>query len=248
MSKIRVLIIEDELSELNKIKRSLEKYNFKIVGTATNLKDALEVYYSINIDVIIIDIFLNNKPEGITFAKTIISKNDKLRPFLFLTSAISKTIFETAKLTNPYSYLLKPFNELELKYSLELAIENFTESINIFKEESSSKYYNQSFFIKKNNMLIKINIKDILYIKVEERYCDIVTVKENFTVQLSLKQFLLKIPSSDFIKVHRNYIINFNKIEKVFLLDNLILLEDNTNITISRQYKQELVNKYEVLS
>ncbi|PKH52012.1 hypothetical protein CXF68_15515 [Tenacibaculum sp. Bg11-29] len=97
-------------------------------------------------------------------------------------------------------------------------------------------------------MLVKINIKDILYIKVEERYCDIVTVKENFTVQLSLKQFLLKIPSSDFIKVHRNYIINFNKIEKVFLLDNLILLEDNTNITISRQYKQELVNKYEVLS
>ncbi|PKH52011.1 hypothetical protein CXF68_15510 [Tenacibaculum sp. Bg11-29] len=145
MSKIRVLIIEDDPFELNKIKLSLEKYNFKIVGTATNLKDALEVYYSINVDIIIIDIFLNNKPEGITFAKTIISKNEKLRPFLFLTSAISKTIFETAKLTNPYSYLLKPFNELELKYSLELAIENFTESINIFKE-SSSKYYNKSFY------------------------------------------------------------------------------------------------------
>ena len=248
MSKIQILIIEDELFEAQKIKLTLEKNNFEVVGIATNLEEALGLYYSKDVDIVIIDVFLNNEPEGITFAETIIKNKKTLKPFLFLTSATSRSIFETAKLTNPYSYLLKPFNELELKYALELALEKFTGDTNVFvKDEFPSVYFNKSFFIKKNNTLIKVLVDNIQYVAVEGRYSNIITLNGSFIVQLSLNQLLKEIPSPDFIRVHRNYIINLNKIEKVFLLDNLILLEDDIKVTISRQYKQEFVNRYQIL-
>lgn len=250
MTKIQILIIEDEPHESQKIKELLEEENnFNVVAIATNLKEALGVYFSENIDIILIDIFLNNKPDGIVFAETIMKNKKTLRPFIFLTNANSRTIFESAKLTKPYSYLLKPFNKLELKYTLELALEKFTETPNIFtKDKYPSIYLNENFFIKKNNTLIKVSIKDIQCVTVEGRYSNIKTHNGTYIVQMSLNQLLEKLPTSQFIRVHRNSIINLYKIQKVFLLDNLILLEDKVKVTISRQHKQNFINHYTIFN
>jgi len=156
MTKIQILLIEDEPHEAQKIKAYLEEENnFNVVAIATNLKEALGIYFSEKIDIVLVDIFLNNKPDGIVFAETIMQNKQTLRPFVFLTNATSRAIFESAKLTKPYSYLLKPFNELELQYALELALEKFTENANTFiKDKHPSVYFNENFFIKKNNMFI----------------------------------------------------------------------------------------------
>ncbi|MEW7277892.1 response regulator transcription factor [Aquimarina sp. 2201CG1-2-11] len=248
MSKIQVLVIEDNHNEAQKIKTCLETNNFEVTAIAQTLKEALGIYYSQNIDIVIIDIFLNNVPDGIVFAETIVKNKTTLRPFLFLTSSTSRIIFENAKITNPYSYLLKPYNELELKYALELAIEKFAGEVNTFvKDEYPFIHYNKSFFIKKNNVLVKVEESDIFYITVEGRYCNIHIQNENFTVQLSLKQMMTKISSANFIRVHRNHIVNLKKIQRVFLSDNLILLENNKHVNISKSYKQDLINNYEIL-
>jgi len=57
------------------------------VAVATNYKDALAVFYDQSVDLIIIDVFLNGVPDGITFAETISTIPGALKPFIFLTSS-----------------------------------------------------------------------------------------------------------------------------------------------------------------
>ena len=133
MDKINVLIIEDTLAQSDTLVHALEENNYAVVGVATTLTEALSLFYSSQkVDLVIIDIFLHGVPDGIAFAETINAVPNASKPFVFLTSSTDRQIFERAKLTQPFSYLLKPFNELELLYAIEMAVEKFYAQQDVF--------------------------------------------------------------------------------------------------------------------
>ncbi len=249
MKKIDVLLIEDDVFEADLLKVHLENHQFKIVAIATNLKEALTYYYIKKFDVVIVDIFLNQNPDGITFAEKINIHKQSLKPFVFLTGHMDRTIFERAKITQPYSFLLKPFNELEIIYALELALEKFMDQTkwNLQEQEDSENKRNLAFFVKKNNVLHKIYLKDIYYIEVEGRYSKIVLKNESFLVQYALSELHEKLPRSIFIRSHRNYIVNIATVKEIHHKDNLILLKNQKQIQLGRTYKSDFLNVYETL-
>lgn len=247
MNKINILIIEDTKSESDLLTEILIANDYNIVGIATNYKDALTLFYQNKIDLIIIDVFLNGQPEGITFAETITITPNIAKPFVFLTSSKDRQIFERAKLTKPFSFLLKPFNELEVLYAIEMAVEKFYEQTNVYlSEDQDTVIGNSHFFIKKKNALKKVAIEDIIYIEVEERYCNVITLNEKYLVALSLTKMTEYLDATIFAKTHRNYIVNTNKINEIILSENLIKLEGNHNVTLSDKYK-DFIQKFKIL-
>ena len=247
MEKINILIIEDTKSEEEALTSVLLENNYNIVGVATNYTEALTLFYQHKVDLVIIDVFLNGQPEGITFAETITITPNVAKPFVFLTSSKDRQIFERAKLTKPFSFLLKPFNELEILYAIEMAIEKFYDQTNVFlSEEQDTVIGNSHLFIKKKNALKKVALQDIIYIEVEERYCNIITSNENYLVALSLTKITEFLDTNTFAKTHRNYIVNTNKINEIILSENLIILEGNYKVTLSEKYK-DFIHKYKIL-
>lgn len=247
MNLINILIIEDSITESQELTKILEANNYRVVGIATNYRDALTLFYENKVDIVIIDVFLNGQPEGITFAETISIAPDVLKPFVFLTSSKDRQIFERAKLTKPFSFLLKPFNQLEVLYAIELAIEKFYNQINVFQSNSKDTVITtDSLFIKKKNSLKKIIFDDIIYIEVDERYCTIITLDEKFFITISLIKIMEFLDTKQFIRTHRNFIVNTNKISEILLADNLIITQGNYKITLSDKYK-EFINKFQIL-
>lgn len=247
MDKINILLIEDTKSEEEALSSVLLENDYNIVGVATNYTEALTLFYQHKVDLVIIDVFLNGQPEGITFAETITITPNVAKPFVFLTSSKDRQIFERAKLTKPFSFLLKPFNELEVLYAIEMAIEKFYEQTNVFlSEEQDTVIGNSHLFIKKKNALKKVALQDIIYIEVEERYCNIITSNENYLVALSLTKITEFLDTNTFAKTHRNYIVNTNKISEIILSENLIILEGNYKVTLSEKYK-DFIHKYKIL-
>lgn len=243
MDHINVLIIEDTLEQSDALCKVLIESNFNIVGVAKNYKEALTLFYKNSIDIIVIDVFLNGKPDGITFAETINIIPDAAKPFVFLTSSQDRKIFERAKLTKPFSFLMKPFNELEILYALEMAVEKFYEQTNVFlSEDQDTVISNDYLFIKKKNALKKVLIQDIIYIEVEDRYCNIITENEKFVIMISLTKINALLNKNKFIKTHRNYIVNKDKIEEIILSDNLIILKGNHKVNLSDSYKDFIKN------
>ncbi|MFI0430439.1 LytR/AlgR family response regulator transcription factor [Mariniflexile sp. HMF6888] len=241
MENVNVLIVEDIPSESNALIEVLKANNYSIVGVATSFKSALDLFYSSKIDIVVIDIFLNGLPDGISFAETINASPNASKPFVFLTSSTDRKIFERAKLTQPFSYLVKPFNELEILYALEMAVEKFYAQTDVFlSEEEDTVISKEYLFIKKGKSLKKALIADIIYIEVEEKYCNIITEKEKFVILISLTKMLKLLDDSMFFRTHRNYIVKAEKIIEIIPSDNLIILSGNHKVTLSESYKDIL--------
>ena len=247
MDKINILIIEDTPEEAITLQNVLEENNFHVVGIANTYQEALTLFYELPIDIVIIDVILDGNPDGITFAETISIVPNALKPFVFLTSSKDRQIFERAKLTKPFSFLLKPFNKLEVLYAIEMAVEKFYDQPNVFVSEHQDTVISDDYlFIKKKNALNKVKINEIIYIEVDDRYCTIVTDKEKFVIQIShgkISEFLCK---KTFVQSHRKYIVNTNVIEKIILEDNLLLLKGNHQVTFSEKYK-EAIKSFSIL-
>ncbi|GAL66879.1 LytR/AlgR family response regulator transcription factor [Jejuia pallidilutea] len=241
MDKVNVLIIEDTPSESKVLIKTLEANNYDVVGVATTFKEAIQLFHNNAIDIAVVDIFLNGNPDGIAFAETINLTPKATRPFVFLTSSTDRAIFERAKLTQPFSYLLKPFNELEILYALEMAVEKFYEQPDVFLGETEDTIISNDYlFIKKGKSLKKVYTKDIIYIEVEEKYCNVITETEKFVILISLTKILKLLDSAMFCRTHRNFIVNTEKIEEIIPADNLIILSGNHKATLSETYKDIL--------
>lgn len=248
MDNINILIIEDTPEQSDALIKVLLENKYTVVGVARNFTDSLKLFYANTIDIIIIDVFLDGKPDGITFAESINIIPNASKPFVFLTSSQDRQIFERAKLTKPFSFLMKPFNELEILYAIEMAVEKFYEQTNVFlTEEQDTVISNDFLFIKKKNSLKKVALQDILYIEVEERYCNIITEKEKFVILISLTKISALLDPAKFIRTHRNTIVNTDKIEEIILADNLIILQGNHKINLSDTYK-DFIKKMNILS
>jgi DNA-binding LytR/AlgR family response regulator len=247
MDNINVLIIEDLPAESDALVKVLAENNYKVVGVATTCNEALSMFYKNAVDIIVIDVFLDGKPDGIAFAETISIIPNAIKPFVFLTSSKDRQIFERAKLTHPFSYLLKPFNELEILYAIEIAIEKFYGQTNVFLSEDQNTIISKEYlFVKKKNSLKKVLIADILYIEVEERYCNIITESEKFVILMSLAKIITLLDANKFYKTHRNFIVNSEKIEEILVSENLIILKGNYKVILSDKYKN-LLKTFHVL-
>jgi DNA-binding LytR/AlgR family response regulator len=238
MDSINVLIVEDLESESSLMESVLKENNFNVVAVAKTHKEALEIFLREKVDILILDIFLNGHPGGLYLAETIDAMPNRMRPFIFVTSSTDRRVFERAKLTRPFAYIVKPWNEMELIYSIEQAIERFYgQQGSLSVEEENTVIGDEYLFIKKGKSLKKVHTSEIVYIEVEEKYCNIITEKEKFVILISLVKMLEFLDSNKFYRTHRNFIVNSEKIVEIVQSDNLILLEGNHKATLSDTYK-----------
>lgn len=128
MSKLRILIVEDEPVIAENISMYLDNADFEVSGIAYDSIEAKEQLVTNTPDAAILDVNLESGEDGIDIAGYI---NEKFQlPFLFLTSYSDKETLERAKKVKPSGYIVKPFNEKTLLASLEIAISNFTSEKN----------------------------------------------------------------------------------------------------------------------
>ncbi|WP_299624102.1 response regulator transcription factor [uncultured Tenacibaculum sp.] len=248
MDNVNVFIVEDNPVESEALVDVLETHNYNVIGVAQNFKDAIATYLSRkDIDLVIIDIFLGEHPDGISFAETINSLKDTKRPFLFLTSSTDKELFERAKATMPFNYMVKPFNELELLFSIHLAMEKFYGQNDVFtSDDQDTIVSNDYLYIQKGKSLKKVLITEIIFIEVEGRYCNIITEKGKFVILISLTKVLQLLDPKLFSKASRNFVVNVSMIEEIFPNDNLIILSGGYKVTLSDKYK-DIIKKNIVL-
>jgi two-component system, sensor histidine kinase and response regulator len=120
MSKPRILIVEDEPNIAELIKSALEDMSYQVVSIVSTGEEAIVQTKKGNIDLVLMDIVLNSEMTGADAAEQI--RAELKLPIIFLTAYLNKHLLEQAKLSEPYGYLIKPFNEKELYATIEMAL------------------------------------------------------------------------------------------------------------------------------
>jgi CheY-like chemotaxis protein/DNA-binding PadR family transcriptional regulator len=118
MSKI--LVVDDEAIIILQLERRLSAMGYTVAGMAASGKDAVDMARRIQPDLVLMDIVMPGKMNGIEAAKIITGELDI--PVVFVTSFADDTIIEKAKSVRPYGYIVKPFNVLEIKAAIEVAL------------------------------------------------------------------------------------------------------------------------------
>lgn len=237
MSQIRILIIEDNVDEASYLKKTFLGFDYDVVGTAGNIDRAYELYVESRPHICVVDIYLNGKPDGVAFAQKISNFNETV-PIVFLTGNVDNVTFYLAKTTNPHSYLLKPYNPLELQYAIELAVD---------KKQHDQIQESDTLFIKRGNSMTKVNIYSIKYIEVDGKYSKIVCAGEKFLIQQSLKDLQLQLPPQLFTRIHRNYMVNVKEITRIDTISHEVHFVDGTSLFFSRRYLDKLLQTFKVL-
>jgi len=123
MSKIDIIIVEDdEITALN-LSMSLQKHDYNIVAICNNVTDAKNKIASNIPKLVIVDISLQDLADGIELAKHI--KQQYKIPFIYLTSHSDDEIISQAKVTEPYGYIVKPFDPSSLHATIQMALFKF---------------------------------------------------------------------------------------------------------------------------
>jgi len=116
----RILVIEDEAIVAADIQDRLEGLGYTVAGWGTSGAEALELARTSNPNLILMDIMLKGPMNGIQAAHLI--RVELSLPVIFLTANSDEAVLEQAKISEPFAYLLKPFEERQLRTNIEMAL------------------------------------------------------------------------------------------------------------------------------
>jgi two-component system, response regulator PdtaR len=120
VSRTKVMIIEDDAITALELKSKLELWGYEVPAMASYGKQAIEMVENMDVDLILADIFIKGEMDGVDAIKEISEFSDA--PVLYITAHADDETFKRAKLTKPYGYIFKPFNDQELKFNIEIAL------------------------------------------------------------------------------------------------------------------------------
>lgn len=243
----KIMIVEDDFVVSTNLQMTLEEMGHQVVLVTDTAEEALAVLASQKPEVLLLDIDLAGPMDGIQLATQIYAKHQL--PFIFLTSHADIATIERAKLVQPAAYLVKPFNEGTLLSSIELALYQHEQTLTKpprSAEESKPDVYlmNDSFFVKNRNRLEKLALKDILWIEASDIYAIIITQKNKYIVNYALKVLANKFSESDFMRIHRSYIVNMHKITA--LEDGHVVINEQY-IPIGKTYRSKIMERLRIM-
>lgn len=121
MPEGRIFIVEDEIVIVRGLEEALGKLGYTVCGFAFAAEEALPRIERAGPDLVLVDIFLRGRMDGIELARVLITRFQI--PIIYITAYSNREVLERAKLTDPFGYIVKPFRERQLKVNIELALE-----------------------------------------------------------------------------------------------------------------------------
>ena len=237
---MKCLIIDDD-STARVIVRKLcsTEENIEILEEFSNAIEAIKFLNSEEVDVIFLDIHMPSF-SGFDFIKTL-----KKPPHIILTTSDKNFAIDAFEYDCVVDYLVKPIEIDRFKKALR-KLSALREKISVAENEQSSaaEASKNDLYVNIDRRLIKINIPDICLIEAKGDYIKIKTETSNHLVHSTLKKIESKLPQDMFLKVHRSYVINVQKI--VDIEDNSVLIKKDV-IPVSRSNRAELMKRLNLL-
>jgi two-component system, LytTR family, response regulator LytT len=226
---LRVIAIDDEPLALQLIVDYIQKTpELFLTGQFENPLEAARYLGNNNVDVVFTDIQMPGL-NGIEFTKAMLNG-----PVVVFTTAFDKYAIEGFKL-DIADYLLKPFTYQEFLTSVHKA-ERMIRSLPKTDEEVQSN--NEFLFLKSDYKIKRINFGNILYVEGLKEYVKVYTLNSDKPILSlsSLKILETKLPADKFMRVHRSFIVNLEKIETI---DRSRIVFGKKYIPIGEQYKEK---------
>ena len=237
---IKCIAIDDEPLALKKLVTYIKKIPYlELVAQCHSALEAQKIIDQQEVEAIFLDI---NMPDlnGMDFAKSI-EQDHSRGPILVFTTAYSEYAIEGYK-ANGVGYLLKPYGFDEFEAAAQ-KVRDVCEIRQQAKDEVSTQIGDDGIiYVKSDYKIVRINIEQIRYIEAMSEYLRISCEGKDkpIIVLLSMKKIEEHLPSNKFMRIHRSFIINLDKVSEV--KKNHVLMEGDVSLPIGDNYKDAFIN------
>jgi len=244
---IKILVVEDEMIIGAKISMLLTNLGYDVTGILPRGEEAIQQVIDNRPDIVLLDINLKGKLDGIETAAEI-QKMAEI-PIIYLTANADDATFNRAKRTRPAAFISKPFKQLDLQRAIELTISRMAEQATgpipeKLAGEEQPFILSDRIFVRLNNKMVKIMVGDVLYMEADRNYCRIFTQQKEYLLAITLKTIEEKLPMRLFLRIHRSYIINLTQVDEV--AESHVLIGQKA-IPLSADLKEKLLKSLQTL-
>lgn len=238
MSVLKIGIVEDELVIGRTILNTLEELGYTHCGPAINYTEAMEMLEQHKPDLLLLDIQLSGKKDGIDIAEKL---NEFYHlPFIFLTANSDGETIERAKKVKPHAYIVKPFTKEELFAAIEIAFSNFTGSRHTGKSGGTDPYPAKDYmFVRDGYVFRKIAFNELSHLESDANYLILhLRTQKKVTVRASLNEFSANLDPNTFIRIHRSYSVNIHQVDDIFPTEVSV---NGAKIPIGKSYRDDFL-------
>jgi len=217
---MKALIVEDELIIAHALGSMLLDMSFTEV-LMEPVKEKAIALLTESFDLVLLDIHLGKGGEGFELGELCRQKGI---PFLYTTSYTDKSTLDRAIQTNPGAYLVKPVTETNLYAAVQIVL------------SQQRTRHDPILEFKDGNTLIRLAVSEVLYLKSENIYVQVVTDKVTYMNRGSLTSLIQKVPDGFLIQTHRAFAINPRRVKKV---SSSFVTIGEVDIPLSRNFKKQ---------
>ncbi|MBK7997110.1 MAG: response regulator transcription factor [Blastocatellia bacterium] len=244
---MRVIIIDDELPARKKIRTFLAD-EVEIIGEASNGLEAVNLIEQLQPDLIFLDIQM----PGLTGFEVLQALDKTIMPAVIFTTAYDEYAVKAFEV-NALDYLLKPFDEERFQKALERVNKQnsqnnqYQQLTNLLLQLKKQPNYLQRLLIKTAGKIVFIKTDEINWIEAEEKYVQIHVGKDKYLYRETMNALEQQLNSEIFARIHRSYIVRIDFIKELVPWshgDYLLILQDKTELSLGRNYRDKFLNNY----
>lgn len=225
------MIVDDEEMSRSIVKHFVEQtQSLNLVHVCSDAIEAANLLQNAQIDLLFLDIEMPQMT-GIDLVKSL-----QVKPQVVFITSRSDYAVEAFEYSVT-DYLVKPITYARFLKAVEKVKENY-------EIHTASQTNPKDLYIKTDSKIVKINLNELLYVEALADYVIIHTAAGRYIVHSTMKGIEKKLTSGEFIRVHRSYIVNIEKIDSI---EDLSILINKKYIPIGASYKDNFIKKLNIL-
>ena len=237
------IIIAEEVSNLEiDLQNRLTRMGFEVLALVSSPKDVLELLANKKADLVLMDTYSDLAPNGFNVAKEIQEKYDI--PVVFLSGEDRKDFSKEIETFGPCVFMNKPVSDNELRANIIMATQK--DSLPTKANSEAATLQSPYIFVRADYRLNKIRLTDIYYLEAKKDYVVIHTTDNVYTVHATMKDMMKVLSNSLFIRTHRSYIVNIDKVFSIKYPD-LIIENKMKTIPIGGLYRKSFFEKINII-
>lgn len=240
MEKLSILLVEDASYVEIAIKDRLTEMGFDVVDVLSSPSQVESFVEKQNVDVVLCDVFGKESYTGLNMAKDI---KQQFGISTVLLNGEDNFKLNFSHQLFAHAHLSKPVKDNDLMYAIYSSQDSADDLVELSTKSKKSKSY---IFVRADYRLNKIRVNDIYYLEAKKDYVTINTTDNVYTVHATMKDMIKVLPEDLFIRTHRSYIVNIDKVFSIKYPEILIEHKMKT-IPIGGLYRKDLFNKINVV-
>ena len=251
---IHILVVEDEGIVAMELEDTLTTGGYKIAGVADNGRGALAIMEEGTVDLALLDIQIKGEWDGVETARRLMACREI--PFIFLTAFSDEQTVQRARNATPSAYLVKPYQRRSLFIAIDLALHNFAQRKARPGQPLAVRpsawppaagahdellVFNDSLFIKQHQTFVKVPLIDVQYLEAAGNHTMLFCSGRKYVVRHVLTDLVDRLASASFIRVHRSYAINMQRLST---FSNTAVCIDQQEIPLGRRYKEAFFKQF----